>query len=509
MLAKKLTTDFPRVVIFGRANVGKSTLFNTLTEKKHALIADIAGTTRDANFGEVSWRGMDFELVDTGGFMDLKFLASKKSNPDTIDERVQVQARQLATRADLILFLVDNNDGIMSQDKQMAKIVKKIFPDPSKIILIANKVDHAKRTNESSVFYQLDLGEVETISAITGAGTGDLLDKVVANLRSRGLDKSSVAKEDETADAEGSGVSMEDDENAPTLPKIDPEEPIKIAIIGKPNVGKSSLVNSLLGYERVIVSPIAHTTREPQNTRLKFADRNFILIDTAGINKHWDHTDKLTKLGIAKSLDIIKEADIVFLVLDISDDLTKQEAKLTEEIITLHKSIIIVANKWDLVTERDPKIHTRRVYQTLPFVQFAPIHFMSAKNRTKLDTLMKLAIKIADNRKFQLNYSQLLRFIKGCINKHKPTKGKGTRFPHIYNFFQTKTNPPEFAIQVGSKEFLADSYMHFVANQLRERYDLTGTPINIWVDKRRVSTRLQADDEEVDEDDDTVATRNA
>jgi len=499
MLAKKLTTHLPRVVIFGRANVGKSTLFNTLTERKQALIADIAGTTRDANFGEMDWRGVNFELVDTGGFLDLKFLASKKANPDTIDERVQVQARQLVTRADLILFLVDNNDGLMAQDKQMAKIIKKIITDPSKIMLVANKVDNAKRTNESSVFYQLDLGEVHSISAISGAGTGDLLDQIVEKIKSIKVEnKKSLPTEDEETE-------ISDDEETSTEEPVDGT--IKIAIIGKPNVGKSSLMNSLLGYERVIVSPIAHTTREPQNTKLVFNNRDFVLIDTAGINKHWDHTDRLTKLGIAKSLDIIKEADIVFLVLDISDDLTKQEAKLTEEIIELHKSIIIVANKWDLVKVRDPKIHTRRVYQTLPFVQFAPIHFMSAKNRTKLDSLMNLAIKIADNRKLQLNYSQLLRFIKSCINKHKPTKGKGTRFPHVYNFFQTKTNPPEFAIQVGSKEFLADSYMHFVANQLRERYDLTGTPINIWVDKRRVSTRLQADDEEADEEDDTVATR--
>ena len=489
MLAKKLKSNLPRVVIFGRANVGKSTLFNTLTERKQALIADIAGTTRDANFGDMNWRGTDFELVDTGGFLDLKFLASKKANPDSIDERVQVQARQLVTRADLILFLVDNNDGLMEQDKQMAKIIKKIITDPKKIILIANKVDNAKRTNDASVFYQLGLGEVHTISAVSGAGTGDLLDILIARLKEQ-QPETKVKKikerkiENTTETREEAAAAAENTE----------DDTIKIAIIGKPNVGKSSLMNSLLGYERVIVSPIAHTTREPQNTKLTFNGRNFVLIDTAGINKHWDHTDRLTKMGIAKSLAIINEADIVFLVLDVSDELTKQEAKLTEEIITLHKSLIIVANKWDLVPDRDPKIHTRRIYQTLPFVQFAPVHFMSAKNRTKLDSLMNLAIKIADNRKLQVTYSQLLKFIKGCINKHKPTKGKGTRFPHIYNFFQTKYNQLEFAIQVGSKEYLADSYLHYVANQLRLRYDLEGTPINIWVDKRRVSAKLDNDD---------------
>lgn len=489
MLAKKLKTTLPRVVIFGRANVGKSTLFNTLTERKQALIADIAGTTRDANFGDMNWRGTDFELVDTGGFLDLKFLASKKANPDSIDERVQVQARQLVTRADLILFLVDNNDGLMEQDKQMAKIIKKIITDPAKIILIANKVDNAKRTNDASVFYQLGLGEVHAISAVSGAGTGDLLDILIARLK----DQQPETKVKKIKERKVENTNETREEAAAAAENVE-DDTIKIAIIGKPNVGKSSLMNSLLGYERVIVSPIAHTTREPQNTKLTFNGRNFVLIDTAGINKHWDHTDRLTKMGIAKSLAIINEADIVFLVLDVSDELTKQEAKLTEEIITLHKSLIIVANKWDLVPDRDPKIHTRRIYQTLPFVQFAPVHFMSAKNRTKLDSLMNLAIKIADNRKLQVTYSQLLKFIKGCINKHKPTKGKGTRFPHIYNFFQTKSNPPEFAIQVGSKEYLADSYLHYVANQLRLRYDLEGTPINIWVDKRRVSAKLDNDD---------------
>jgi len=394
-----------------------------------------------------------------------------------IRDRVQAQARQIVTRSDVVLFVVDNKDGLMPQDKLMAKIIRKILPDLSKIILVANKVDSHRQAGDASAFYQLNLGEPQTISAVTGANTGDLLDIIVDKVK----DIKTVTSDE--AEAE-----------------ITSPDAVKIAIIGKPNVGKSSLLNALLGYQRVIVSPIAHTTREPQNTNITYKGRSVTLIDTAGINKGWDKTDKLTKLGIAKSLDIISEADIVFLVIDASQELTKQEAKLVEEIFERRKSLIIIGNKWDLVEERSTKTYTHKFYQTLPFAQFAPIHFMSAKNRTKVDKLMDLAIKIADNRRIELSISQLVRFIKTCINKHKPTKGSGQRNPHIYKFIQTDTNPPAFAVQIGAKEYLADSYLHFLANQLREKFDLEGTPVNVWVDKRRVSANINSDEENYEEE---------
>lgn len=471
MLAKKYKTNLPRIVIFGRTNVGKSTLFNTLTEKQQALVADIAGTTRDANFGEASWQGIDMELVDTGGIMDIAFLQSSKTSAISIDEKVQSQVRQLITRADLVLFVVDNKAGLLPQDQVMAKTLIQIMPDRDKIILVVNKVDNYKQAGEAAVFYKLGLGEPVLISATTGASTGDLLEVVVQKLKASTLDLTA----------------------SETVEVID--DSVKIAIIGKPNVGKSSLLNALLGYQRVIVSPVAHTTREPQNTKLTYKTRPITLIDTAGINKAWTKMDKLTKLGIAKSLDTIDDADLIFLVVDISQELTKQEAKLVEEIFERRKSLIIIANKWDQVEDRDVKTYTRTIYRTLPFAQFAPIHFMSAKNRTKLDKLMDLAIKIADNRKIEISYSKLVRFIKTCINKHKPTRGGGQRNPHIYRFEQTNSNPPAFAVQVGSKEYLADSYLHYLSNQLREKFDLEGTPIKIWVDKRRVSGRMKSDEE--------------
>ncbi len=460
MLAKKLKSKLPTVVIFGRANVGKSTLFNTLTEKKHAIVSAIPGTTRDANIGQVDWQRKSFQLIDTGGFLDLAFLANKKQAAATIDEKVQKQARDFLTRADLIFFVVDNKDGLLAQDKQMSSILKKILPTRDKVILVANKVDTNREANDASQFYQLGWGEPQAISATTGANTGDLLDVVVKQLIKQKAFKQKEAVEDE-----------------------EPADLIKVCILGKPNVGKSSLLNGILGYERVIVSPIPHTTREPQDTIIDYKEHKIKLVDTAGINRKWKDARGIEKMGIAKSLEVLDKAEIALLVLDINEPLTKQETKLVEEIFDRRKSLIILANKWDLIDKRDTKEYTQDIYRRLPFAQFAPIIFLSAKNRTKLDHLMDLILTIAANRRLEIGQKELDRFIKTCIAKHKPTKGKGTRYPRLYYFSQTGTNPPEFMARIGAAENLAESYLGFLANRLRETYNLVGTPIKIWIKK--------------------------
>jgi len=464
MLAKKLKTDLPMVVIAGRANVGKSTFFNCLIEKKQAIVSDIAGTTRDANIGKVDWNSKSFKLVDTGGFLDLAFLANKKQTAESIDEKVQKQARDFLTRADLVLFMVDNKDGLLAQDKQMSTILKKILPQKEKVILVANKVDSQREANEASTFWQLDWGEPQTISSVTGANTGDLLDLVINKLKKqKSFKKPKVVIEDE-------------------IP-VTPPDLIKVCILGKPNVGKSSLLNAILGYERVIVSPIPHTTREPQDTEIVYQDRPIKLVDTAGISKKWKTAKGLEKMGIAKSLEVLSKAEIAILVLDINEPLTKQEAKLVEEIFERRKSLIILANKWDLIEGRDVKEYSQNIYRVLPFAQFAPIIFLSAKNRTKIDHLMELILSVADNRRLEIGQKELDRFIKACITKHKPTKGKGTKYPRLYYFSQTGTNPPEFMARIGASEVLAESYLGFLANQLRAKYNLVGTPVKIWIKK--------------------------
>lgn len=469
MLAKKLEKNLPTIVIFGRTNVGKSTLFNCLIEKKQALVSNIEGTTRDSNFGTVIWQNHSFNLIDTGGFIDFKYLATSKVEATTINEQVQKQARELITRADLVLFLVDNKAGLLPQDRSMGQILRKIMPEKNKIILVANKVDDIKQANASSEFYNLNLGEPQKISAVTGSGTGDLLDLIVEKIEDIGGTKATASKEQAKKEPE--------------------EDRIKVCIIGKPNVGKSSLLNAILGYERVLVSPIAHTTREPQNTEFTYKEQKLTIIDTAGINKKGIRTkakvDPLEKGGIKKSLQILREADIVLMVLDINELITHQDAKLVEEIFKLQKSLILVANKWDLIKERNTKTWKLNIYRELPFAQFVPIQFTSAKYKEKVNNLMDLILEIDQARKIEIGESKLDDFIKQCIKKHKPTKGKGTKYPRIFKFKQAGTNPPNFIVKIGARENLADSYLHFIANRLREKFGFLGTPLNIWVEKAR------------------------
>lgn len=459
MLAKHLDKNLPNIVIFGRTNVGKSTLFNCLTETSQALVSDLPGTTRDSNMGTVNWQGKNFNLIDTGGLMDIKYLQSSKAEAKTIDELVQKQARQLLTRAHLVLFVVDNKDGLLPQDRDMAKLLKQFMPEQQRIILVANKVDSGSQANAAAEFYKLALGQPQTVSATTGAGSGDLLDLIIKKLKT--LKK-------------------------PAKKKLEPkQEPIKVCILGKPNVGKSSLLNAILGYERVIVSPIAHTTREPQDTIIDYQGQAIKIIDTAGISRQGKKSPHLEKQGIAKTLQILNEADITLLVFDINEPLTVQDAKLVEEIFKRFKSLIIIANKWDLIAERDTKAYTLKIHRHLPFATFVPIHFMSAKQGTKIKHLLDWIIKISQLRHLELTENQLDKFIKDCIKKHKPTKGRGIKHPRIFKFNQVGSNPPQFTVKVGAQEYLADTYLHFLSNQLRDKFKLVGTPINIWVDKQK------------------------
>lgn len=460
------SSHLPLVVIFGRTNVGKSTLFNCLIEKHQALISDIPGTTRDSNLATVEWRGHEFTLVDTGGFMDLNFLSNRKIKAESIDEFVQKQARDYLKKADAILFVVDSKDGLLPQDKQMAGIIKRIITDTSKVMVVANKVDTSRRRPEVSDFYTLGLGTVHAVSAATGAGTGDMLDDILEQINT-----SPTEILEEEIDKENNDLT--------------PNRPIRICLLGKPNVGKSSLLNAILGYNRVIVSETPHTTREPQSTNFTYKEQELVLVDTAGITKHGHKAKTLEKFSMDKSLASMKKADIVLLILDITEPLTKQDSRLVEEIFERKKSLILIANKWDKIPERDTKRYTNYIYRDLPFATYAPIQFLSAKYRAKIDHLLDLILHVNEQRHITLSQNNLDWLMKTAVKKHRPTKGKGTKYPRLYEFTQTETNPPTFMVRIGARESLADSYLRFLENQLREKFGFLGTPISMWVQKGR------------------------
>jgi len=460
----------PLVVIFGRTNVGKSTLFNCLVEKNQALISNTPGTTRDSNLGNVNWQGKTFSLVDTGGFMNFDFLRLKKIKAETIDELVQKQARDYLKKANLILFLVDARDGLLPQDMTMAMIIKKIIPDKKKVVLVANKVEKLSIAPAAGDFYRLGLGEVFSISALTGAGTGDLLEIIMKKIK---------------APKDTSSSTKTDREEKTAREKTTKPNLIKVAIVGKPNVGKSSLINAILGFNRVLVSPVPHTTREPQSAQFIYKKNNFEFVDTAGITKHGHKVDTLEKYSMEKSLAAVQKSNVAILVMDISEPLTKQDARLVEEIFERHKSLILVANKWDLAVDRDPKKYTHYINSELPFATHAPIQFLSAKNKVRINQLLDLIIDVNNQRYTMIADAGLNRLLKSAVKKHRPTKGRGTKYPRIFEFKQTGVNPPSFMVQVGPSQSLADSYLRFLENQLRSKYGFLGTPISMWVKKGR------------------------
>ncbi len=478
MIQKKIKDNkkMPLVVIFGRTNVGKSTLFNCLTEQNLALVSPISGTTRDSNIGVISWRGVNFEIVDTGGIIDLNFLSSEFTDKkpgripkdiEEINKKVQAKTREYLKKADLILFLVDVRDGLLPQDRQMADLLKKIS-DVNKIILVVNKVDNPRLRQETPDFYKLCLGEPHPISATTGSGTGDLLDIIVSKIK------------------------------APRIFNQEKKDEIKVCIVGKPNVGKSSLLNSLLDQERVIVSPVPHTTREPQDTEVDYKNKRIRLIDTAGISRRGRKNinlkskikeNLLESYGIMKSLSTLKKADIALFVIDISQRLTHQDAKIIEEFIKNKNSIVIVANKWDLIRDKDVKKFTEYIHTKLPFATWAPIIFVSALTGAKVKKIFDMILEIDEARKQEINSSKLNRFLKQAIKVHKPAKGKGNKHPYIYEIKQSRTNPPQFIVQIGAQDELHSSYVKFLENRLRDKFKFIGTPIGIYVEKRKKQSR--------------------
>jgi len=451
------------VVIIGRINVGKSTLFNRLTEEQKAIVSNIPGTTRDRNFGQVIWRGKVFNLIDSGGVNidNLKnsigqLIKTKKTKRiDSIEQGIIKQTKQAIKDAKLILFLVDSKDGLLPEDKELAGVIKKLNQP---VILACNKIDSEKYLDKVNEFYKLGLGTPHPVSASSGLGTGDLLDEVVKLLKMRG--KKAKAEDKIAA--------------------------VKVAIIGKPNVGKSTLINALSHQQRSIVSPIAQTTREPQDIKIKYKNNHIILIDTAGLKKMSKMKAKsIEKIASFKTVSTIKKADIVLFVLDVTSRFNKQDKFLAGLTLESKSSIIVVMNKWDLITEQDQKKYFQYFNATFPFLTWAPKILTSAETGLNVRKIYDLILEADKARRIEINDNALDKFIIKLIKRYKPPTSRGKVRSYIHTLKQTKTNPPEFTLVVAKGVSIKDNYIKFLEKQIREKFDYFACPITIKIGQNK------------------------
>lgn len=456
------TRNLPTVVLVGRANVGKSSLFNRLIEQNKALVSDIAGTTRTNNEGEVLWRGKTIHLIDTGG-------QDTAENEQFADEILR-QAESALQKADAIVFVTDIQAGVVAQERVLIKKIRQRLKDnDTPIILVANKCDKPKLTNEinNREWLTLGLGTPLPVSAASGRGTGDFLDTLFATL----------AKQKK---------------RPKVLPRPTSKQAIRVALIGKPNVGKSSLFNKLIGEEKVIVSPVAHTTREPYDTTLVYEDgkkkHHITFIDTAGIRRKARVEGGLESQGVHKSLETIGRSDIVLLVLDASEVLSSQDLQLGGLLERHSRSVIIIVNKWDLADETSDAHRNEvktKIYRHFPHLKFAPMVFVSGKTGYRVHQIFPLILQVDEARRTIIDSKELDEFFQTIKRVHKPSRGKGTRQPGLLGLSQIGYAPPIFELFIKYQTSLHLSYVHFIENKLRERFNFIGTPIVIKLTKMK------------------------
>ena len=431
----------PIVAIIGKPNVGKSTLFNYLAGSRISIVEDTPGVTRDRVYAETNWRGRDFTLIDTGGI--------EPKSDDIIISQMREQANLAISMADVIVFLTDIKQGVTSADKEIAVMLKK---SGKPIILVCNKADNFEKDREEIYeFYNLGIGEPFPISASNALGIGDVLDEIYKN----------VPENDE---------SENDDET------------IKVAVIGKPNVGKSSLINKLLGQNRVIVSDIAGTTRDAIDTELENEFGKYVLIDTAGIRRKNKVTESIEKFSIMRTLLAIERADVCLMMIDALEGVTDQDAKIAGEAHEAGKGVIIVVNKWDEYEKETGTLeqYEKDIYDKLAYLSYAHIIFISAKTGQRVNKLYDLINEVAKQNSLRVNTSTLNQVINEAIAIVQPPTDKGKRLKIFYGT-QASTKPPTFVIFVNNKELFHFSYERYIVNQIRKEFGLKGTPVRVIV----------------------------
>ncbi len=425
------------VAIIGRPNVGKSTLYNRLVGFRDAITDDFAGVTRDRKYGFCEWNGKRFTVVDTGGFVP--------SSKDVFELAIRQQAHIAMEEAAVILFMVDAQTGITDLDEELARLLRR---SPKPVFLVVNKVDNFSAQADANEFWSLGFPHTFFIASITGSGTGDLLDAIAERV-----------------------------EEEPSLQTDLP----KFAIIGRPNVGKSSLVNALLGEERNIVTPIAGTTRDPIHSVYNKFGKQFILIDTAGIRKKTKVEENLEFYSVMRAIRALEESDVCLLVLDATQGIEAQDLHLFRLAQKRHKGVVILVNKWDLI-EKDT--NTARDYEEnikkriAPFSD-VPILFISAVDKQRIFQAVEAALSVYENRQRKIKTSELNELMLDIIEKTPPPSVKG-RFPKFKYVTQLPTHYPSFAFFVNNPNWVRDTYLQFLENQLRQHYDFKGVPIEIY-----------------------------
>ncbi|MDX2362489.1 MAG: ribosome biogenesis GTPase Der [Crocinitomicaceae bacterium] len=432
------------VAIVGRPNVGKSTLFNRLTESRNAIVKEVSGVTRDRLYGRGEWNGADFSVIDTGGYV--------KGSDDIFEAEIRKQVEIAIDEASVIIFMVDVMTGLIDLDEVVARILRKAN---KKVFIVANKVDNTDRVGLSAEFWALGLGDVFDLSAANGSGTGDLLDEIVKEFD----------KDDE--------VVREGDE----LPHI--------AVVGKPNVGKSSLVNALTGEERNIVTDISGTTRDSINTRYKAFGFDFMLIDTAGIRKKAKVHEDIEYYSVLRSVRSIENSDVCIFMVDAEEGIQKQDLNIFYIIEKNSKGVVVLVNKWDLV-EKDHK--TMREMEDMVREQLAPFNdvpilFTSTITKQRIHKALETAMEVFENRTQSIPTSKLNEVMLAIIQSTPPpaVKGKYVRIKYVQ---QLPTHAPAFAFFCNLPQYIPDSYKRFIENRLREEFNFSGVPIKIFFRKK-------------------------
>lgn len=434
----------PILAIVGRPNVGKSTFFNRIIGERRAIVEDIPGVTRDRIYAEAEWNSKEFAIIDTGGI--------EVNTDDTIHAQMRDQAVIAMDMADVIIFMVDGKDGITTADREVATMLRRTGKE---VILVVNKIDVPSRIYEDIYdFYELGFGEPIGISSVNMLNLGDLLDRIVA-----GFPDDAYGEDDDTT---------------------------KIAIIGKPNVGKSSLVNCLTGEQRVIVSPIAGTTRDSIDTPFEFEDNKYTLIDTAGLRKKSKVHDSIERYSVVRAVAAVERCDVCILMIDAEEGLTEQDKKIAGIAHEAGKGLMVVVNKWDLIeketnTMRD---YERKIKAELLFASYAPCLFISVLNKQRVFDVIRKASVIQENRSQRITTGKLNNIIEDAVMMRQPPQDKGKRLK-IYYGAQIGIQPPLFSININNRELMHFSYSRYLENKIREAYDFEGTSIKFIFNEKR------------------------